>query len=122
MRLNDDLIRDLLIYIEENGDGKNKIHNINIAGFTENEIDYHIALLFEEGYILAHSMPISGKIERSIIPIRLTMTGHSYLENIRNKYIWQEIKRDMEIKGLKSTSLDIIKDFANKFIRKKLDL
>lgn len=40
MKLNTDLIRELLIYIEENSDGKNKIHDINILEFTENEIEY----------------------------------------------------------------------------------
>lgn len=59
---------------------------------------------------------------RCLVLVRLTMSGHSYLENIRNKYIWLEVKRDMELKGVKETSIDIIKDFANKFIRKKLDL
>lgn len=59
---------------------------------------------------------------RCLVLVRLTMSGHSYLENIRNKYIWLEVKRDMELKGVKETSIDIIKDFSNKFIRKKLDL
>ena len=121
MKLNTDLIRELLIYIEENSDGKNRIHDIQIRGYTEDEIEYHTEVLVEAGYVLGEYISIMGK-GRYLAPVRLTLAGHSYLENIRNKYIWAEVKKNMEIKGVKATSLDIIKDFANNFIRKKLDI
>ena len=45
MKLNLELVRELLIYIEENGDGKQGVYGIRINGYTNNEIMYHTSLL-----------------------------------------------------------------------------
>lgn len=121
MELNRELIRELLIYIEENSDGRTPIRTIALDGYTENEIDYHLELLLDEEYIIGKKIKIMNKGD-VVIPVRLTMKGHSYIENIRDKYIWNEIKKEIEIKGFKRVSLDILKDYANKVVREKLDM
>ena len=121
MKLNLELVRDLLIYIEENGDGEQGVYDIRINGYTNNEIMYHTSLLAEIGYIDYYVTTQMG-VGKSFIPTRLTIQGHMYIENIRNKYIWSELKKDMELKGIVNTSVDVIKDYANKFIRNKLGI
>lgn len=121
MKLNYDLIRDLLIYVEENGDGTKGIYDIKINGYTNNEIIYHLFLIAESKYIDYYTVSQVG-LGKIVVPKRITMEGHIYIENIRNKYIWEEIKKDMEIKGIVNTSLDVIKDYANKYIRNKLGI
>lgn len=120
MQLNLDLVRELLLYIEENGDGKQGIYDISIKGYTKNEISYHLKLISEIGYI--EYMKVISMNNEEIVPKRLTMKGHSYIENIKNKYIWEEIKRELEVKGLIGASIDIVKDYVNKYIRNKLDI
>ncbi|WP_064606876.1 DUF2513 domain-containing protein [Streptobacillus moniliformis] len=112
MKLNLDLVRKILLYIEENGNDERGI-NVEIKGYTRLEIDYHICVLSEGNYLLLYE---------DKTPKRRTMKGHSYIENIRCKYIWEELKKYVELKGILTTSLDIIKDYGNKFIKDKLEL
>lgn len=119
MKLNHDLLRDLLIYVESNTDGRNVVRVTEIDGYTENEINYHFRLLLDGSYVVGE---ITGLGENKIRCSRLTLKGHQYLESIKNKYIWDELKRDIELKGLKNISLDIIKDYADKLIRNKIGL
>lgn len=116
MKLNHDLIRELLIYIEDSSD---TIYNPEIDGYTLNEIIYHLVLLKEGGYILGE---LAGIKENKFRCHRLTLQGHLYLENIRDKYIWDSIKKDLELKGIRNASMDIFRDLANKFIREKIGM
>lgn len=51
MELNYDLIRDLLIYIEEHGYRTKLICSIDIKGYSKEEINYHFIILNESEYI-----------------------------------------------------------------------
>jgi len=52
----------------------------------------------------------------------LTFAGHDFLDNARNEMIWDEVKADIEKKGLINVSIKMVMDLLNKKIRKKLDL
>ncbi len=120
MKRNMDLIRDLLIFIEDTITSGNQLFDgyIEIEGYTQDEILYHYHLLKDYNFVVYGSENMGGEVSFS----RLTAKGHDFLDNIRNEYIWDEIKNNVAEKGVATASLDIIKDFANKFIRKKMDL
>lgn len=119
MKLNIDLLRKILMYIENNSNGYEYLSNIELDDYTKTEIIYHIRLLLDGGFIVGE---ILGLNEKKIRVHRMTLKGHQYLESIREKYIWEEVKRQLELKGLKNVSLDILKDFSNKLIRDKLGI
>lgn len=118
MKLNHELLRDIMMYIESNGNGR-PVYDVKILGYTENEIVYHFQKLIEANLINGEILGFQGNRLRFT---SLTWNGHEYIENIKTDYIWNEIKRDIELKGLTNTSIDIIKDYANKLIRNKLGL
>lgn len=122
MKLNNDLIRELLLYIEENGNGEKGLYNISINGYTEEEIQYHLIILEEGLYIVALKISGMGKHSIEIVPKRLTEKGHRYIENIRDKNIFKAIKREIELKGIKDFSLDMIVKYSDKFIKDKLEI
>lgn len=121
MKLDLNLLRLILLYIEENADDYNHIYIKEpiIDGYTLNEIIYHVKLLIDGEYIIAEMVGIN---ENKVRVRRLTLKGHEYLENIKNKYIWDEIRKDLELKGFKNVSIEILKEYTNKVIKNKLGL
>ena len=51
MRRNIDLIRELVLYIENNDSWPNSIQNIEIEGYDEKDITYNLFLMWEAGLI-----------------------------------------------------------------------
>ena len=49
-------------------------------------------------------------------------TMHDFLDNIKNEYIWDEVKNKIKENGLIGASVDVIKDLANQIIRKKIGM
>lgn len=107
MILNNELIRNILLYVEENGNDKLPTYDIKIDGYTQDEIKYHFKRMLEANLINGSS---------------LTWQGHKYLESIKDKYIWEKVKRDIELKGITSVTIEILKDYADRLIRKQLDI
>ena len=52
----------------------------------------------------------------------MTWSGNDLLENIKNEYIWDEVKNKIKENGLIGASVDVIKDLANQIIRKKIGM
>lgn len=79
MKRNMDLIRDILLYVEENAG--QKAGKLCIPSFPEYEndfVDYHIRLCHEAGYIVA-SFPAQDRPHIA----NLTWDGHEALERMR---------------------------------------
>lgn len=118
MKLDNDLIRELLLYIEENGDYEKGLYDIDINGYTQDEIKYHLIILNESQYIKSNKIKTIGMLEESIIPIRLTEKGHRYIENIRDNKVWNYIKRQLKLKRL-NLSLDMLLKFSTEYIKSR---
>lgn len=119
MKLNKDLIREILLYIEENGNGKIPKDKIEIFGYIQDEIYYHFKRLIEAGFVNGE---IKGLQSNRLVYWDLTWVGHEYLENIKDISVWTEIKRKIEFDGLKSLSLEILKDLSVIVIKNRLGI
>lgn len=100
MRLDYDLIRDLLLLIEDKSDGKNEI---SIFRFTEampdtdiGIIEYHLKYLSDAGVIEMYDGYVMD----------LTPIGHDYANNMRNDTVWKHAKEKLHPVG--SAALDVI--------------
>ncbi|NHL36669.1 DUF2513 domain-containing protein [Clostridium botulinum] len=118
MKLNYDLIRDLLLVIEDISDGvKNYSTQYIRAEHLPNHglqaIQYHVNQLAQGGIIKVSS-------NDSDYIIDLTWYGHQYLSNIKNDTIWSKTKD--RIKPLGNVALDITSEVAKSFILSKLGL
>jgi hypothetical protein len=89
MKRNMDLIRQILLAVEANASGYMPCE-LNIDGFSEEEIAYHTCLLKEAELI--DGVESESRGGREIAPIRLTWAGHEFLDASREPTRWKEAK------------------------------
>ena len=114
MRLNYDLIRLLLLFIEKEADGnKGFLPDDFTAAFSKESpqvIKYHLKYLTDAGLIES----VRGYI------FDITPRGREYLDNIRDASIWENTKKRFQPLG--SVALDVISSIAKSLISSKLGL
>jgi DNA-binding transcriptional ArsR family regulator len=109
MRLDPELVRALLMRIEATPANQMPDTNIEIDGYSEDEILEHLELLGEAGLIEAN--PIKSGIGPRLMHVhveRLTWAGHDFLNNARNDTVWKRA-RDLVAKQTGSVSIDVFK-------------
>ncbi len=95
-----DLIRNILLEIEAY-EGNNYVP-LQIEGYSDDLVSYHVKLLSEAGLIDTHDCG------RSLGVISLTWDGHEFLDASRNETIWSKAKSTITNKG-GELSFDILK-------------
>lgn len=96
MKRDMDLIRQILFRIEETNYNM-AFFDVEIKGFTEQEISYHTMLLGQAGYI--HARNLSSSDGSCWKPITLTWQGHEFLDAARDNTRWNKAKVLIKEKG-----------------------
>ena len=96
MKRNMDLIRTILLEIEKVNYEGGWI-NLQMAGYSDNEVSYHVMLLTEAGLIDA--IDLSTNTVFAWAPKRLTWYGHEFIEASRDDTRWEKVKTIMKEKG-----------------------
>lgn len=115
MKLNQDCIRSVLLYLEETLDIVSFVQNedIQIEGFTKDEIDYSLIKLIEANFIDGKlTIYIGGEYDVDIRSI--TWNGHKFLDNIRDNGVWSETKKVAS--NFSSVSIDILSTLATNIL------
>lgn len=115
MKLNNDCVRDLLLYIEENVGIKDDvvIPGLTLSSYTNDELLYTALKLNEAGYLNARvSNYMDGSCEIEINS--LTWQGHKFLDNIRDDGVWATTKGI--VSKFSSVSLSVIENIASQVI------
>lgn len=86
-----DLVRDILLFLEEMDTICEHTHDIAIPERTHEEIVYHIRLMTQAR--LVTSQNASCMEAEDYVIIRLTNAGHDYLDKIRSESIWSKVKK-----------------------------
>lgn len=90
MKRDMDLIRVMLLAIEAHPSGF--APEIEIVGYTQEQIGYHAALLGEAGLaMVVNETGLDDKSPQATI-IRLTWAGHEFLDSVRENNIWNQAK------------------------------
>lgn len=97
MKLDKDLVRDILLAIEANTEAPVGWITLDIDGRTRDETSYHVVLLAEAEFIEAQDLSTLGEFEWQ--PTRLTYRGHEFLETIRDGEVWRRTKAGAEKAG-----------------------
>ena len=99
MKRNADLIRKLLIYLEEKPTDK-IVTDFEIDGHDKNEVMYHFILMDQAGLIRCEREVSSSTSDRviKVYPFSLTWQGHEFLEASRNETIWNKAKEIIKSK------------------------
>jgi hypothetical protein len=119
-----DLIREILLLVEADPqcDGTREYcyqtpEEFGIHGHSTEEVAYHLALLIQAGFV-------DGAVVSKIIPMHvirsLTWNGHEFLDNVRDKGIWNKTKE--RVQGLSSVGLDVVAAIAKAELMKRLHL
>lgn len=119
MKLNQECVRDILLYFEENLSYSNSIStsNLSLKDYTCDEITYTIDKLHQYGYIDAHPIIADG-----MMPIfkvySLTYEGHQFLDNIRDNKVW--LKTKSTVSKFASVSISVLADVASSIIKSSI--
>ncbi|MGI5873506.1 MAG: DUF2513 domain-containing protein [Bacillota bacterium] len=93
MKRDIDLLRDILLQIENAPAGKS-IDDSDIAGseYDPDIIRYHIKLLYDAELIEGHEIPMAGSALPGYVISSLSSDGFDFLDAIREKTTWEKIK------------------------------
>lgn len=119
MRRDMDLIRDLLLKLEAlevrpsavlllGGQDKEVLSE----GKTPEEIDYHLSLIYEAGFI---SAPSFSSLDGRIPFQRLSWQGHEFVDVIRDPAVWKKTKEGATTIG--GWTVGIIKDIGVAYLK-----
>ena len=117
-----ELVRDMLLKVENDPkmDGRTDFffsepEEMDIVGHSREEFFYHLQLLIRNRFI-------DGNAEMIPMVVRgLTWEGHEFVDNIRNKNIWESTKK--RVSGLVgSLSLSVVAAVAEAEAKKLLGL
>lgn len=92
-----DLLRQIVLTIERLTETTNS-HLLRVEGYEQDEIAYHCLLLHDAGLIEIAGDPFPpprGKTHKRLEIERLTMDGHDFREQIKDKDKWSTAKSIM---------------------------
>ena len=122
MKMDLDLIRKLLLFIEEKDTINSEIRLQEFQIIKEHsieEIAYHLALLNDAGYIEGKEIKAVGIYDYWVK--RMTIEGHQYLNNIRDDTIWNKTKEKLkQVSG--TVSLEIVNTVATNVLKTALGI
>ena len=122
MKRDMDLIRSILLTIEECGDVPPK--TLRVDSFLDlcrkpAVISMHLELLNDAGLIEAKRIPRDDFI-RDFDVMRITYQGYEYLDSVRDAKIWRNVKEKIAAVG--GATFDIIKAVAVEELKKELNI
>ncbi|MEM1354360.1 MAG: DUF2513 domain-containing protein [Planctomycetota bacterium] len=91
MRRDPALIRQILLACEEHEHGYAP-RNLDIEGYTEEQIGYHVYLLGDAGYMKVIDITHIGSNSPEAKPGSITHNGHEFLDAIRDEEVWKTTK------------------------------
>lgn len=124
MKLEEELIRDLLLHIEEHADKPHsRLEDISLKGWTSEQVAYHVMLAEEGGFINATIEDLPDTDDNDQIHIsytvhRLTMQGHELLDVIRDPKYWRAVKH--YAKKIRSGTLSVLSVAAKEVLKKAI--
>jgi hypothetical protein len=85
--------------------------DLDIDGYTSDEISYHVKLLHDAGLLTAHDL--TTMTELCWRPTSLTWQGHEFLDTVKNDTVWRKTKDFVKEKG-GTISIEMLKLVATK--------
>ncbi len=118
MKRDFDLVRYLLLYIEQSPAGKST-GRLTVENYNTEVVSEHMKLLIEEKF-LEGSSHLTGSGIRYVVH-GLTWKGHDFLDNARNDTVWKKVMADAEKKGM-SLSMSVLNGLLTKAAEKYMGL
>lgn len=119
MKRDKDLIREILLQIENYGEPRGWLE-IEVDGYSPEEVSYHVELLSQAGYIQAKDLSNNTK-GHNWKPVTLPWEGHNFLDAARDESIWKKAKEELGEK-FQSVTLPILKELLLGYLRVNIGL
>ena len=114
-----DLIRDLLLFIEENVEFQSTDWHFKYDHKDPKAVGYALKLMRERGLIESLVVEDSGTTyEDAHHDVVITWEGHDFLDTVRDDEIWKKTKEGVKAGG--GFSFDIMKALSKGLIKKKI--
>jgi len=85
-----DLVRNILLQIEEKGGNPYKTIDLDIPDYSKEDVSHHVLLLRDAGFVEAYDL--SDSVAFIVKPERMTWAGHEFLDAARNNIVWNHAK------------------------------
>jgi DNA-binding transcriptional ArsR family regulator len=112
-----DLIRQLLLKLEALDYPPSALVTFNahdediaIEGYEPDQIDYHLSLLYEAGFVVSGDPKGARMMSGDYMFQRLSWSGHEFLDAIRDPEIWKRTKGG--ISNIGGWTIGLVKDIA----------
>ena len=116
-----DLIRDILLAIEESAEDPRGWIDLDLPERSAKEVSYHVMLLDQAGLIEGQNLSSMGEEGFEWRPKSLTWHGHEFLDAARSETIWNKAKsKAMEVTG--GLSLDVLQALLTHYAKQALGL
>ena len=115
-----DLIRKILLRIEAHDFGFAP-EEIEIEGYTEEQISFHIFLLGDAGLLKVDENTVIGCTSPSAIPSHLTWAGYEFLESAKDETVWGKAKEKV-IKPAGGVAFSVLLDWLKAEAKTRLGL
>jgi hypothetical protein len=124
MKLDKDLVRDLLLVIEASDHDPRGWISPEVAGRTPMEISYHIMLMHDAGFIVGLEQNHLGADGFRWSAQHLTYRGHEFLDTVRDGEVWRRTKAGAEKAGVAGLGLllELGKAYGKEVLREKLGI
>lgn len=97
MKLDKDLVREILLAIESSDQTPDSWIDLTFESRSKDEASYHVMPLHEAGFIVAQDLCSISDFDWR--PKRLTIRGHEFLDTIRDREVWRLTKASAEKAG-----------------------
>lgn len=106
MKRDIDLVRDILLSIEDGKDADGHgLMRLNVPGRSREEVSYHVGLLYEAGLVdAANSSALDGYEWQ---PGGLVWRGREFLDSARDEISWERAKEELRKTG--NFSFEVLK-------------
>lgn len=116
MKLNNDCIRDILLYVEKNTTYEYPFASVEdlisrLTQYDKDTINYHIRKAHQGGLIDAINYRDGVPLDISF----LSWKGHEYIDTIRDGKVWEKLKDST--KNIASVSLPLLVKLAEDVIK-----
>jgi hypothetical protein len=116
VKLNKDLVRDILLALESDKDDPFGWKDLRFDDHSEEEVGYHICILAEGRFLIATDLStMDGHDWRAE---RLTYDGHEFLDTIRDGQVWNLTKDTVKKAGV--GGLKVLVEVGKSYARQKL--
>lgn len=124
MKLDKDLVREILLAVEDSDHSPEEGITLSLENRTPQEVSYHVMLLNEAGFLIGHD----ASFMEDVFPVwqvkRLTYKGHEFLDTVRDGEVWRRTKAGAEKAGVAGLGvlLELGKAYGKEVLKEKLGI